>query len=26
LVNFFTLSFKKDYPGLQIVTDDVILD
>ncbi|HOJ08589.1 MAG: hypothetical protein LC124_08015 [Ignavibacteriales bacterium] len=26
LVNFFTLSFKKDYPGLQIVSDDIILD
>lgn len=26
LVNFFTLSFRKDYPGLQIVTDDVLLD
>ena len=26
LVNFFTLSFRKDYPGLQIVNDDVLLD
>lgn len=26
LINFFTLSFKKDYPGLQIVTDDIVLD
>lgn len=26
LINFFTLSFRKDYPGLQIVSDDVLLD
>ncbi len=26
LINFFTLSFKKDYPGLQIVSDDIVLD
>lgn len=26
LVNFFTLAFKKDYPGLQIVADDVVLE
>lgn len=26
LINFFTLSFRKDYPGLQIVNDDVLLD
>jgi hypothetical protein len=26
IVNFFTFAFKKDYPGLVIVTDDIILD
>lgn len=26
LVNFFTLTFKKDYPGLTIVEDDIVLD
>lgn len=26
LVNFFTLTFKKDHPGLQIVEDDIIVE
>lgn len=26
LVNFFALTFRKDYPGLQMVSDDVLLD
>jgi hypothetical protein len=26
LINFFTLTFKKDYPGLTIVEDDIVLD
>lgn len=26
LINFFTLNFKKDYPGLQIVNDDIVVD
>ncbi len=26
LTNFFTLNFKRDYPGLTIVEDDIVLD
>ncbi len=26
LINFFTLNFKKDYPGLQIVNDDIVVE
>lgn len=26
IINFFTMAFKKDFPGLQIVSDDVIID
>jgi hypothetical protein len=26
LINFFTLTFKKDYPGLKLVQDDIIVD
>lgn len=26
LINFFTLTFKKDYPGLKIVDDDIVVE
>ena len=26
LVSFFTMAFKKDYPGLKIVTDDIVVE
>jgi hypothetical protein len=26
LINFFTLTFKKDYPGLKLVQEDIIVD
>jgi hypothetical protein len=26
LINFFTLTFKKDYPGLKIVKDDIVVE
>ena len=26
IINFFTLTFKKDYPDLKIVNEDIVID